>query len=155
MHLVQLIASIIGIGWEVGRRGGRPHIHPIIELMKLQYQQSAYIYYGSTPRQPCRREPDRQHGVRAAMHISCSIVSAHGEPEGPSWHHVLGGPRLGRLADAESDGQSNGDATADGPDDDGIYFNELLVPGTTAAIEVHSSVGGGRLDYFFDFDGDN
>lgn len=68
---------------------------------------------------------------------------------GPS--HFIGGPRLGRLVDAEPDGQSNAVATGDGRDDDGVHFGELLIAGHTAQIQVTSSPGGGVLDFFFDF----
>lgn len=66
--------------------------------------------------------------------------------------HLIGGPKLGDVVDAEPDGLANATSTGDGVDDDGVIFREALVPGTVVDVSVTSS--GGQLDYFFDFDGD-
>ena len=68
---------------------------------------------------------------------------------GPS--HFVGGPYLGSIVDVESDGQGNATATGDGRDEDGVHFGEILFAGSSVAIEVTSSPGGGVLNSFFDF----
>ena len=60
---------------------------------------------------------------------------------------------LGSAVDSESDGQPSPYANGDADDEDGIVFLDPLVPGETAQILVTSSAGGGKLNYFFDFDG--
>lgn len=69
---------------------------------------------------------------------------------GPS--HTIGGPRLGDFVDGEANALPNGGANSDGSDDDGVAMSPLIA-GQSAAIHVHSSVAGAKLDYFFDFDG--
>ena len=68
--------------------------------------------------------------------------------------HLAVGPILGAIVDVEPDGQPNSTATGDRVDEDGVIFRELLFRDDIASIDVTSSLGGGTLDYFFDFDGD-
>lgn len=70
---------------------------------------------------------------------------------GPS--HIIGGSRLGSSVDSEADAVANATSTGDAGDD-GIVFDQLLIVGQTATIQVTASATGGVLDYFFDFDGD-
>ncbi len=67
--------------------------------------------------------------------------------------HMLGGPLLGSTIDAELDGQPSADASGDGADEDGVLLGDPLVVGAAVDIRVTSSPGGGKLDYFFDWDG--
>lgn len=73
-----------------------------------------------------------------------------------AWH-PLSGPRLGALADSESDGQP-GNASALGDDlnpstsddEDGVVFLTLLTPGQQAMVQVTVSANA-RLDAWMDF----
>ncbi|MBI5155682.1 DUF4215 domain-containing protein [Candidatus Peregrinibacteria bacterium] len=69
-------------------------------------------------------------------------------------HMIVSGIYLGESIDGEPDGQPNSDATGDdvsGEDDeDGVTFNDALVPGTTAGITVDASTGEDETDYFLD-----
>ncbi|MEL6104731.1 MAG: GEVED domain-containing protein [Planctomycetota bacterium] len=67
--------------------------------------------------------------------------------------HVLTGPTLGLVADAETPAVLDATATSDGRDDDGVVFTELLLPGTSSQVQVTASANG-VLDFFIDFDGD-
>jgi hypothetical protein len=67
--------------------------------------------------------------------------------------HLIGGPQLGQLVDAENDGQPTPLANGDGYDEDGVIFLDPWVVGTTVNLQITSSTGGGVLDYFIDFDG--
>ncbi len=70
--------------------------------------------------------------------------------------HVLGsGLFLGATVDAENDGQPDATATGDDlanqPDEDGVVFTSILVPGTMASVTVTASAVGGLLDAWIDF----
>ena len=70
-------------------------------------------------------------------------------------HMIVSGIYLGETIDGEPDGQPNTDATGDdaegeGDDEDGVTFNDALVPGTTADITVDASTGEDETDYFLD-----
>ena len=71
--------------------------------------------------------------------------------------HTATGPLLGSARDTEADAATPLDGTGDdvtvSDDEDGVIFPNPLVVGTTTDIQVTSSVGGGKLDAFFDFDG--
>jgi len=71
-------------------------------------------------------------------------------------HLVVPGFFLGRLVDAEADGQPNSDATGDDlaggnlDDEDGVQFASGFEPGKAATLIVTAS-SGGTLDAWFDF----
>ncbi|NLZ00132.1 MAG: right-handed parallel beta-helix repeat-containing protein, partial [Pirellulaceae bacterium] len=54
--------------------------------------------------------------------------------------HVIAGPRLGELVDSDENGKpgpaANGDDNDGEADEDGVIFNELIVPGETVMISV-------------------
>ncbi|MFT7638542.1 MAG: hypothetical protein ACI9G1_000266, partial [Pirellulaceae bacterium] len=72
------------------------------------------------------------------------------ENNGP--RHTVGGPTLGSTATVEADASPSSLAISD--NDDGVTFPELLIANSTANVQVTSSVGGGQLNYFIDFDQD-
>jgi hypothetical protein len=73
--------------------------------------------------------------------------------------HLATGPMLGSSRDGELDGQpsanADGDDTAGADDEDGVVFNGLPIPGTTASVDVTASAPG-LLNAWVDFnlDGD-
>lgn len=72
-------------------------------------------------------------------------------------HQVVPGVFLGYQIDAETDGRPDRWATGDDWnnlwDEDGVSFNNLLIPGTTGLITVTASIAG-KLDAWIDWDGD-
>ena len=77
---------------------------------------------------------------------------------GASHYLVVGGPRLGALADPDVDGQptaaADGDDVLDGNDDeDGVVFLTALEPGEPASIQV-TGTDGAYLDAWIDWNGD-
>lgn len=68
--------------------------------------------------------------------------------------HLPGGPKLGALRDFEADVTNPLDGTSDDntglDDEDGVFFVDPLLPGTTGDIEVVSS-GAAELDFFLDW----
>ncbi len=54
--------------------------------------------------------------------------------------HVIAGPRLGGLVDHDENGQpglaADGDDKTGSDDEDGVIFNELIVPGETVTVSV-------------------
>ena len=66
-------------------------------------------------------------------------------------HGLDGRTFLGAGVDAETDGQPNSNATADGVDEDGIVFLHAFHPGRAADIQVTASVDG-FLNAWADFD---
>jgi len=73
-------------------------------------------------------------------------------------HIIVPGLYLGSSVDADADGQPNaaasGDDLLDGSDDeDGVVFTTMLMPGTTASVNVSASAAG-MLDAWIDFNGD-
>ena len=71
---------------------------------------------------------------------------------GPSHQIVPWGPRLGNLVSAESDGQPSEFADADSGDD-GVVFRSLRVGQTQASVIVNVQNAPGKLDAWFDFNG--
>ncbi|MEM9827508.1 MAG: GEVED domain-containing protein [Planctomycetota bacterium] len=65
--------------------------------------------------------------------------------------HLIKGPTLGAGVSDETDGLASANATGDA--DDGVQFLGRLIPGLTTLLRI-TTVGGGTLDFFFDFDGD-
>ena len=53
---------------------------------------------------------------------------------------MIAGPRLGELVDSDENGKpgpaANGDDNDGEADEDGVIFNELIVPGETVMISV-------------------
>lgn len=74
---------------------------------------------------------------------------------GPS-HGFMPGFQLGVALDSEPDGQPSVGAVGDGDDEDGIVFQQPLIPGEYSLIEVSVVGAGGSLDAWIDFnlDGD-
>jgi len=72
-------------------------------------------------------------------------------------HKINPWVRLGRYIDGEQDGQpsvgADGDDTLDLDDEDGVYFGDPIVPGTTVEIKVIASVRG-FLNAWVDFNAD-
>lgn len=76
-------------------------------------------------------------------------------------HRIVDAFALGRVIDAEKDGQPSIDAKGDdsnppttGPDEDGVKFLTALVPGQNATVEVTlTGAQGGQLDAWIDFNG--
>jgi hypothetical protein len=72
-------------------------------------------------------------------------------------HTILPGFFLGAAVDSELDGQPNASATGDDlagiDDEDGITFLTPVMPGTTATVQIISSLAG-RLDAWVDFNRD-
>ena len=68
--------------------------------------------------------------------------------------HTAIGPLLGTARDTEGDGQPNafalGDDTNGVPDEDGVIFLGLRVPGQTATVQVPASATA-KLDAWLDF----
>ncbi len=72
--------------------------------------------------------------------------------------HIIGGPHLGAVVDAEMDGQPTANADGDDnngvPDDeDGVVFTTLIQNGTTAGVNVTAS-GTCVLNAWMDFNAD-
>lgn len=70
-------------------------------------------------------------------------------------HVIVTDIHLGESIDGEPDGQPNSDATGDdgeseSDDEDGVTFNDALVPGTAATVTVDASTGEDETDYFLD-----
>lgn len=65
--------------------------------------------------------------------------------------HLPVGPTLGVNRDAEADAQSDFTATGDGLDEDGVIFPQIFQPGGLIPVQITSSVGGGELNAFFDW----
>jgi len=71
--------------------------------------------------------------------------------------HVIGGSLvLGRLVDAETDGQADkkalGDDLSGVADEDGVVFNDRFTPGSSSDISIKTT-GAGYLNAWFDFNG--
>jgi hypothetical protein len=70
--------------------------------------------------------------------------------------HYPAGPTLGSQRDAEADGAHSSAADADGADEDGVSFTNII-GGTASAgmiVDVQNAAVGARLNAWIDFDGD-
>ena len=72
--------------------------------------------------------------------------------------HVLAGPTLGALRDAETDGvpsvAADGDDLAGSDDEDGVSFGVAQVGATDNGVVVNVQGESGKLDAWIDFNGD-
>ncbi len=72
----------------------------------------------------------------------------------PAAGHIVGGPLLGSLVDAEWDGQPDSTASGDGSDEDGVRLAGPLIRGQMAEMEVEVSGAEGYLSAWLDINQD-
>ncbi len=102
-------------------------------------------------------------GAQATASFDLTVAAAdHGDAPAPypttlaegGASHSPVGARLGSTVDGEAAGIHSANADADGADEDGVVFGELLVGqlGGTVTVDVQGEAG--KLDAWIDFNGD-
>ncbi|MCY2953455.1 MAG: GEVED domain-containing protein [Planctomycetota bacterium] len=111
--------------------------------------------YALTFREAPQQQIDWGDAIDAAGALSYPTLSIHNGAR----HTIKPGYLLGKLEDAEPNGQPNIDATGDdlnpagSDDEDGVVFKSVLVPGHIARVDVTASAAG-ILQGWIDFNGD-